>query len=345
MTLDMLSGAQSGQSRTIASNTATTITLDTALPGAPAFGDFYRVEQAPTASSQYLVREGPAIGTTFQMKQSAAPASGTGFQLFKSACRVGGYDVTMTYDPTKFSIASDANYGTSGNTSTTFNDSSRNWKINQWAGSRILIVGGTGTGQNRYIVSNTKTQLVVSPAWNIPIPTTNSVYQVGGITSSNFVENVGRTVTCPIGGEYGPNTAEIHCASYGAPGTGLPQGPTGVGNLVNTTFLASVRGLHTFSLSANVLEVDGSVIPADTFNATRRVIICPDSAPPQGPDGLINSGDFGVMAQAFGQKGPPMQPVPDPLWTQQKDPNEDGIINSGDLGTMAAVFGKRCIQP
>jgi hypothetical protein len=337
--LDILTGAQAGQSRTISSNTATSVTVSPALPGAPGVGDTYRILSIPDSSSNYIVRDGPASNAVFQIKQVANPASGTGYELFKSACRPGGFDITMTYNDAKFDVVSDSGVSTGGNTSTTFKDTTKTWKVNQWAGSRIRITGGTGTSQTRYVVSNTVDTLTVSPAWAIPNPTTGSVYQLGGMTVSNFLESSGRTVSCPSEAIFGAGTGQLDCVTLGAPGTGLPQGPTGTGNLVNVTFLAIGRGVSTFSLTSQILELDSTTIPADTLNGTRRVIICPDSAPPLTPDGHINSGDFGVTSQAFGQT------TGGPLFTPQKDPNEDGVINSGDLGTMAAVFGKRCIQP
>jgi hypothetical protein len=336
--IDIISGTGANQSRTITSNTATTITISSNWTTIPAFGDLYRVLAVPTTGATYIVRDGPSIGTAFQIKQNATPTGGTQFQIFKSHCRPGGHTTTVAYPSAKFEVITDAGIGTSGS-STTLVDSSKNWKINQWAGSRVNINVGAGAGQSRVVLSNTKTALTVTPAWSVPNPGSGSVYQIGGIGDGGFITSTGRAYNCPGGATYGTGTASINCVSLGSGGTNLPQGPTGAGNLVNVILKATGRGVSTFSLTSQVLEVDGTIIPADVANANRRVILCPDSAPPASPDGLINVADLGSTSQAFGQ-GPG-----GPNYTPQKNPNEDSIINVADLGIIASVFGKRCIQP
>lgn len=340
MRIDILSGAASGDSRVISANTATTLTVPAWDGGQiPAFGDFYRIVRVPDATSQYIIRDGAATGTPYEIKLNANPSAGTDFQIFKSHCRPGGANVTVTYNEPKFDVILDGGISTGGNTSTTINDSTANWKINSFAGSRVVITVGTGTGQSRTVVSNTKTQIVVTPAWSVPIPTNGSFFQVGGGADGGFITSTGRTLNCPGGTIYGSNTVSVDCVTLGSGGANLPQGPTGIGNLTNVIFKAIGRGVSTFTVTAQVLEVDGTIIPADVFSTNRRVTLCPDSAPPAGPDGLINVADLGNTAAAFGQ-GPG-----GPNYTPQKNPDENSIINVADLGIIASVFGKRCIQP
>ncbi|MBI5289772.1 MAG: hypothetical protein HY873_12440 [Chloroflexi bacterium] len=415
MTVELLAGTGAPATALIASNTANTLTISGSFATAPAFGTTYRILQLPDATSQYIIRDGASINAAFQIKQtSPIPASGTKFQLYKSACRIGGYDITIGYNDTKLDVTDDGGISSGSNTVTTFNDTTKSWKENQWAGSRITITGGTAIGQTQIITANTKTRLTVTPGWNITppnaLPTTGSFYTIGGITDAGWIPNTAvrhngtatsgsastiaqtgagwttnafagmsvelrtgpgapqtktilshtadtitisgsfspapaagttfrivegsRTFNCPGGQIFGPATAELHCVTFGASGTGLPQGPTGVGNLVNLSVTAVARGLATFTLTSQVLEVDGTTIPADTLNGSKRVILCPDSA----VDGRVTSGDLLKIAQAFGQH------VGDPLYTVTKDPDENGVISSGDQLATVAVFLQYCVQ-
>lgn len=400
MNVEMLSGAASGQSKVITSNTATQITISGTWSVTPAFGDFYRVIKLPDATTNYSIRDGAADGSTYAIKQLANPTGTTGYQLFKSACRPAGYEVTVTYNEDKFTPVFEGGVSTGGNTATTLKDTNQSWKINQWAGSRVNISGGTGFGQWRIVTSNTADTLTVANPW-VTTPVNGSVYQIGGIADGGFVASpvelgaqcsnatdddgdgsvndgciavgaaesgtgpcgngvdddadtvvndgcppVQRTVSCPIGGQYFSGSVELHCVTFGGAGTGLPLPPTGVGNLVTVVFHADGgRGIYTFGLTTNLLEVDGSTIPADVFQGARRVILCPDSNTSGSGNGRINSGDQLFMAQAYGQ-GNGIPPNPGgPLYTITKDPSEDGKINSQDQLLLAAVFNQFCVQP
>ncbi len=62
-------------------------------------------------------------------------------------------------------------------TATTLSDSAKAWTPNAWVGRSVYITGGTGSGQQRVIGSNTANQLTVSNAWTT-IPNTTSTYAV-----------------------------------------------------------------------------------------------------------------------------------------------------------------------
>ncbi|HLJ96373.1 MAG TPA: hypothetical protein VKU02_24580, partial [Gemmataceae bacterium] len=67
-----------------------------------------------------------------------------------------------------------------GNTSTTLNDTAKSWRTNQFAGGTVQILDNNGNVlQQRFVVSNTPTQLTVDHAWN-PIPPSGQRYQVYG---------------------------------------------------------------------------------------------------------------------------------------------------------------------
>jgi hypothetical protein len=70
---------------------------------------------------------------------------------------------------------------------TTITDSTQSWTTNQFsvAGAWVRITAGTGAGQIREIVSNTSTQITVTPAWTTN-PTAGSAFSVIGYRRAGF---------------------------------------------------------------------------------------------------------------------------------------------------------------
>lgn len=87
------------------------------------------------------------------------------------------------------SSISDNISGTSSgaNTTTTLNDTTKVWATSQWVGKTVKITGGTGSGQERVITSNTATQLVITTIWTTT-PNATSTYT---INSSDLVTFAG----------------------------------------------------------------------------------------------------------------------------------------------------------
>src|SRR5262249_34737853 len=71
----------------------------------------------------------------------------------------------------------DSGTSTGGNTATTFNDATKTWTTNQWAGQVVKITGGTGSGQVRTITSNGVNQLTLATAWDV-IPNATPTYEI-----------------------------------------------------------------------------------------------------------------------------------------------------------------------
>jgi len=90
-------------------------------------------------------------------------------------------------------VAASASGTSSGsNTTTTLNDTSKNWTVNQFVGQYVYITGGTGAGQTAgYIVSNTATQLTIKSAWPTATPDATSTYV---IANSYTIDGVHPTV-------------------------------------------------------------------------------------------------------------------------------------------------------
>lgn len=172
------------QTRRIASNTATTIT-------------FTNGATAPvTGTSRYTITEAEAFGRDVQFPiatQSAAgaatggstttlvdssrtwdPGCWTGYRVRIVAGTGLGAEIaitantnttltyaTQTFTPdstTRYQIMATFGIATSGST-TTIVDTTKNWKVNQWAGKRVRITGGSAAGLELTITSNTATTL------------------------------------------------------------------------------------------------------------------------------------------------------------------------------------------
>src|SRR5438309_2535467 len=68
-------------------------------------------------------------------------------------------------------------------TSTTLQDRTKSWTVNQWAGHLVRITAGTGAGQTSTVSSNTANTLTVSPAWTT-IPDGTSKYAITQTSST-----------------------------------------------------------------------------------------------------------------------------------------------------------------
>jgi hypothetical protein len=260
-------------------------------------------------------------------------------------CHLGGYEMKIGFDATKVSVQDDAGISSGGNTTTTLRDTSKSWKVDQWKNSRITLVGGAGAigadgnQQTRIVQSNTANTITVTPAWDgapVTLPNATTFYIVGGIVNSTFLSSTGRTGICQPA-EYEAAAAEIHCVTLGAPQQGYPDGPVGAGQLTNLTLRADNKGIFTVSLLApdtRVLALDGTIIPADIINGTRRIVRCPDAD----NNNTINVIDLLLIAQASGTSVPPGPSDP-------RNPDENGTINVIDLQITAGVSGGRCVQP
>jgi hypothetical protein len=83
------------------------------------------------------------------------------------------------------------------NTTTTLNDTTKTWATNQFTATTVLITGGTGSGQERTISSNTATELTIAPIWTTT-PDGTSTYD---INTSDIVTFCGQKTggTSPTG--------------------------------------------------------------------------------------------------------------------------------------------------
>jgi len=57
-------------------------------------------------------------------------------------------------------------------------------------------------------------------------------------------------------------------------------------------------------------------------------------------NGKVEWGDFGDLAAAYGKKGPPQVPVPEPGYNVQADFDRNGKVEWGDFGDLASHYGE-----
>jgi hypothetical protein len=221
------------QFRRITSNTATTITVTTAIT-------------TPTSgSSRYIIAEAEALGRDVQFPiatQNAAGAAtgGSTTTLIDSSrtwdpgCWTGnrvriiagtglGAEIaitantattltyaTQTFTPdstTRYQIMGTFGIATGGSTSSLI-DTTKNWKANQWSGKRVRITGGTNQGLEIILTGNTNNTLTFSTIGTAIDAT--SQYTILGIPPRStgqgliwaFSNSNGRYIWSPRGGGF-----------------------------------------------------------------------------------------------------------------------------------------------
>jgi hypothetical protein len=97
-------------------------------------------------------------------------------------CTVGEAGFVRTYlgavpyayasSPSTWNLGTGQATGTQS--STTLQDTTKAWTVNQYAGATVTLTGGQGSGQTATVVSNTANTLTVTPAWSPLLPLANS---------------------------------------------------------------------------------------------------------------------------------------------------------------------------
>jgi hypothetical protein len=145
---------------------------------------------------------------------------------------------------TVYSLITPAGTATGVQSSTTLQDTSKTWTVNQYAGAQITLTGGTGAPQTRIIASNTADTLTVSSAWTTTPVSGSTVYSVaynvpeGVITlkthSSTLGASVGPRLT--LGELDGCRIYDLDQTMLGTVGNGGVTGSTSssyIGSVVN----------------------------------------------------------------------------------------------------------------
>ena len=230
--------AGAAQWRRITSNTATTITVSSSIT-------------APTSgTSRYLIQDTAAFGgdNQFQRKdqfgtgaatggstttlidstKNWVPGSWVGYRvrivagtgLGAEIAITANTETTLTYATQTFTPDTTTRYRimdvygiATGGSTTTLVDTTKNWKVNQWAGKRVRLIAGTGQTNELTITSNTSNTLTFGTT-TAPDTTTN--YTIYGIpvrgAGINIIWTFGlghdKYLWVPRGG--GSNTFDIY---------------------------------------------------------------------------------------------------------------------------------------
>jgi hypothetical protein len=198
------------QIRRITANTQTTLTLQSAVSSLPVTATSRYIIHDPSMigrDEQYKFNKSQkgntgwaTSGGTINLIDSSKSwninqwrgyklrvISGTGYN-FNEITITGNTTTSLTftssigYTPdttTKYIILDSFGLCTSLGSGTVLNDTTKNWKVNQWAGKRVRITSGTGVSNEALITSNTSTQLTA--ASGMGSPTTDSTYTIIGI--------------------------------------------------------------------------------------------------------------------------------------------------------------------
>lgn len=253
----ILAGPGAGDTRTIASNTLSTITVTSAFSAAPTTGStyqlitprFYVVCQASTAPASFRMYDWAT--NTWSTVTANAPASLSGDSKMVATPSFIGDD----YKPFATGTAS------AGGAST-ITDSTKNWDTNQWANSQVRITGGTGIGQIRTVSSNTATVITVSAAWATQ-PDNTSTYAIEG--NDDFLYLFGNSSNVTRRYQISTNTWTTLTNRNGATGSGLsgqwvyevPDADwTAESTIKNGRYIYSFRGggvtsLDVYDIAAN----------------------------------------------------------------------------------------------
>jgi hypothetical protein len=115
-----------------------------------------------------------------------------------TALTVAAWTTTPVAASTVYSLINPAGTATGTQSTTTLQDTSKVWTVNQYAGATVTLTGGTGAPQTRTIASNTADTLTVSSAW--------TTTPVSGSTTYSVSYNVGEAVV----------TLKTHSSTLGA---------------------------------------------------------------------------------------------------------------------------------
>jgi hypothetical protein len=231
--ISVLGQNPTSQFKRITANTATTLTLQSALSVAAVHGTSRyiihdpqahgRDEESPiTARRNYGYATGGSTTTLIDTTKRWIPnkwaayririVAGTG--LGNEFAITSNSETTLTYSAQTFTPDTTTKYiimdtfGTAtGGSTTTLIDTAKNWAVNQWAGKRLRMTSGTGASQELAITSNTSNTLTFAAA---VAPSTDTTYTIlGAMPRSTGIglihlwgttEDKGKYILSPRGG-------------------------------------------------------------------------------------------------------------------------------------------------
>src|SRR5438445_74978 len=170
-----------GQTSTVSSNSATTLTVSPALTATPDVTSNYVILQTSTT----LQDTTKSRSTNLWAGRPDSITAGTGAGQTRTVS--SNTKNTLTVSPAWTTTPDGTSKYVILQTSTTLQDTTKLWHINIWTGRPVTITAGTGVGQTSTVSSNTKNTLTVSPAWTT-IPDGTSKYAIRQ-TSTTLQDN------------------------------------------------------------------------------------------------------------------------------------------------------------
>ncbi len=151
---------------------------------------------------------------------------------------------------------------TGAQSSTTLQDTTKAWTVNEYAGATVVITAGTGAGQSRTVLSNTATALTVSAAWATTPVAASSVYSLVGVTNKVAEGTLTAKVhNSTLGASVGPRITlgELDgCRVYD-----LDQ--TMLGTVDNGGVTGSISSSYLGSVINQFRQYSGTGIPASQY--------------------------------------------------------------------------------
>src|SRR3989449_1033239 len=278
-------GTGAGQTRTVSTNAATTLTVSPAWDPTPDGASEYVITQTSTT-----LRDTTKVWTTDQWAGrpvTIKAGSGAG-QASTVSTNTGN---TLTVSPAWTTTPDGSSEYVITQTSTTLQDITKSWTTDQWKNHKVSITAGTGAGQTVTVTSNTANTLTVKSAWTTK-PDGSSRYVIG----------VGATATIALNGAYNSSSRAVSASGggYAFDGTydgssrleGTFTGPSSAsgtfrseratsnpmgycGPFTSTTTPAGYNGIFNVTMSGltlygtatadngTVFALDGTVVPGD----------------------------------------------------------------------------------
>ena len=151
---------------------------------------------------------------------------------------------------------------TGAQTSTTLQDTTKAWTVNEYAGATVVITAGTGASQTRTVLSNTATALTVSAAWGTTPVAASSVYSLVGVANKVAEGTLTAKVhNTTLGASVGPRITlgELDgCRVYD-----LDQ--TMLGTVDNGGVTGSISSSYLGSVINQFRQYSGTGIPASQY--------------------------------------------------------------------------------
>src|SRR5207245_3313924 len=186
LVVTITAGTGAGQTRTVLSNTANTLTISPDWTTTPDGTSKYIITQPSNALADNAKEwtAGQSVGRPVRINAG----TGAGQTRTVSSNTTNTLTVSPAWDP----IPDGTSEYVITQTATTLQDITKTWTVDQWAGRPVRIAAGAGAGQTSTVSTNTANTLTVSPAWTT-MPDATSEYRI--TQASTKLQDITKTWT------------------------------------------------------------------------------------------------------------------------------------------------------